>query len=86
MPDSAGEKSEAPTPRKLQESRDEGQVARSQDMAAAIALLGAMLLLGMFGQQLLFGMKLLVYDVLSGEWVADAATTESTPQLWVAGR
>ncbi len=84
MPDTGGEKSEAPTPRRLQESREQGQVARSQDLAAAVALLGAMILLGMFGQQLFFGMQLIVHDVLSGRWVDDSATTPSTPYLWVA--
>ena len=34
----SGEKTEAPTPRRLQEAREAGQVARSQDMTAAAML------------------------------------------------
>jgi len=37
----AGEKTEAPTPRRRQEARERGQVATSQDLTAAVALLGA---------------------------------------------
>jgi len=41
----AGEKTEAPTPRRRQEARERGQVARSADLTAAAALLGAMIIL-----------------------------------------
>ena len=41
-PEDAGEKTEAPTPRRRQQARERGQVAKSQDLTAAVALLGAM--------------------------------------------
>ncbi len=36
MPQDSGEKTEAPTPRRLQEAREKGQVAKSMDLSAAI--------------------------------------------------
>ncbi|MBS0196859.1 MAG: flagellar biosynthesis protein FlhB [Planctomycetes bacterium] len=44
-----GEKTEAPTSRRLSEARSDGRVAKSQDLAAAIDLFGAFVLILMFG-------------------------------------
>jgi type III secretion protein U len=49
----SGEKTEEPTEQKLQKSREEGQVAKSQDLAMAISLLGVMLALLLMGSQYL---------------------------------
>lgn len=49
MADDMGEKSEAPTPKKRQEARNRGQVAKSQDLSAAIDLLGATIILALLG-------------------------------------
>lgn len=49
MPEDLGDKTEAPTPHRLEEARARGQVAKSQDFAGAIELCGAfvaVLLLG----------------------------------------
>ncbi len=48
-PENFEEKTEAPTPRRRQEARQRGQVARSTDLTAAGALLGAMIILNIFG-------------------------------------
>lgn len=53
MPGDAGEKTEAPTPRRREEARNKGQVARSQDLSAALLMLGTMILLRTFGGRLL---------------------------------
>jgi len=45
----AGERTEAPTPRRLQEARREGNVARSQDLVSVGALLIAVIALRMLG-------------------------------------
>ncbi|MEW6275359.1 MAG: flagellar biosynthesis protein FlhB [Bacillota bacterium] len=42
--DSAQQKTEAPTPRRLQEARRKGQVAKSRDFSAAVVLMAAVLL------------------------------------------
>ncbi len=54
--DDAGEKTEQPTPRRRQEAREEGQVARSMDLTAAIALLGALVTLRLLGPYMLEAM------------------------------
>lgn len=46
------EKTEAPSPRKRQEARDEGKVPKSQELTAAVLLLGAALVLNTAGKTL----------------------------------
>lgn len=53
MPDDAGEKTEDPTPRRLQEARDKGQIARSADLNSALLLLGGLVGLRVFGPQMI---------------------------------
>jgi len=55
MPADAGEKTEAPTPRRLQEARQRGQVARSADLSAALGLLAALILLSFYGSTIMAG-------------------------------
>lgn len=45
----AGEKTEKPTPRKLQEARKKGQIPRSPELASALVILGAVLTLKVLG-------------------------------------
>ncbi|MGC4031605.1 MAG: flagellar biosynthesis protein FlhB [Tepidisphaeraceae bacterium] len=49
MAEDDGDKTEAPTPRRRQEARENGQIARSPDLSAASLLLAAVLLLTWFG-------------------------------------
>ncbi len=67
MAEQFGEKTESATPRRRQEAREEGKVARSADLTAACGLLAAVLLLEAFGFRLLTGMKLLLAAMLSGK-------------------
>ncbi|MCF7958295.1 MAG: flagellar biosynthesis protein FlhB [Phycisphaerae bacterium] len=55
MPADAGEKTEAPTPRRLEESREEGKVAKSQDLGAALGLLAGLFLLNIYGSTMIKG-------------------------------
>ena len=66
MAESDFEKTEAPTPRRRQEARDEGNVTRSSDLTAACALLAGMLLLYVMGNRLLEGMAITVRMMLTG--------------------
>lgn len=84
MANDSGEKTEAPTPRRRQETREEGNVARSQDLTAAIILLGAVLLLGWFGRFMFGGMKTMVEAMLSGRWSHDVAVTGDLGQRWAS--
>jgi flagellar biosynthetic protein FlhB len=63
--DSGGDKTEAPTPRRRQEARDQGNVARSPDLSAALLLIGALMLLKYFGGALVMALKALVQQLLS---------------------
>jgi flagellar biosynthetic protein FlhB len=84
--DDFGEKTEAPTPRRLQESRDEGKVAKSQDFTAGLTLLGAVILLSVFGHQMLAGMKVLVETMMRGAFTPNPTRAGDVWKLWeVAG-
>jgi flagellar biosynthesis protein FlhB len=50
--DDAGDKTEQPTARRREEAREEGQIARSADLTAAIALLAGLLLLKALGPRM----------------------------------
>ncbi|MCA9103025.1 MAG: EscU/YscU/HrcU family type III secretion system export apparatus switch protein [Planctomycetales bacterium] len=45
MDDQAGDKSQDPTPHRRQKAREEGQFAKSQDLAASVLLLGGLVML-----------------------------------------
>ncbi len=51
MPDQFGEKQHDATPRRRQQAREQGQVAKSQDLASALMLLGALGTLYLFGEE-----------------------------------
>src|SRR5687767_12414431 len=65
MADEFGEKTEAPTPRRRQEAREQGQVARSQDLTGAVLIVGAILLLNAFGNDLVKALRALLAETLS---------------------
>src|SRR3954470_22713098 len=73
MSEEFGEKTEAPTPRRRQEAREQGQIARSQDLSSAALLVGAMLLLKGFGDGVVGALRALMAEALSGRTLADAA-------------
>jgi flagellar biosynthetic protein FlhB len=51
--DDAGDRTEQPTPRRREEAREEGQVARSTDLTAAVSLMAGILLLKFFGSSMM---------------------------------
>lgn len=85
MPEDLGEKTEAPTPRRRQEAREQGQVARSQDLTAAVTLFGCILLLYVFGRRILGSMKVLVESMVGGAGPLDVTGTGDIGQLWATG-
>lgn len=62
--ESGGEKTEAPTPKRREEARDNGQIARSQDMTAAAMMLAAVLLITHFGENVMKVLKDLMLECL----------------------
>ncbi|MDO8630521.1 MAG: flagellar biosynthesis protein FlhB [Phycisphaerales bacterium] len=67
MPSYADDKTEAPTPRRRQEARAKGQIARSQDLASAVLLFAAFAGLYFFGPPLIGSLIAMVAAGLSGE-------------------
>jgi flagellar biosynthetic protein FlhB len=49
MSGGAGDKTEAPTPKRLEEARKKGQVAKSQDLSGAVVMLAGLITLGSAG-------------------------------------
>ncbi len=71
MPDDLGERSEDATPKRRAESREEGKVAKSLDLAAVILLLVTTLAMASMGVWMLGQGKLLLAAILDGSIVAD---------------
>jgi flagellar biosynthetic protein FlhB len=82
MPADTGDKTEAPTPRRLQEAREKGQVAKSMDLTAALGLLAGLLLLYWYGPTIVQGFKALMQEF----FVLDSVASEGNLALDVAWR
>ena len=72
MPDQNGEKSHDPTPHRREEARKKGQVAKSQDLASAVMLLAALLVLHMTATPLFDFLEHYSKSRLGGEPVLNA--------------
>lgn len=59
------DKTEAPTPRRRQEAREEGQVARSMELGSAMVLVAALLLIKAFGPSMVGCLKGITIDSLT---------------------
>ena len=67
MAEDVGDKTEPPTPRRRSQARDSGQVAKSQDLSAAVLLLAALLSLSLFGGALWQTLMLAMRQALGGD-------------------
>lgn len=74
MADESDDKTEAPTPKRRQEAREQGQVARSPDLTAAAVLLSVLLLLHAYGTGVISALQGLMQKLLSDESMADLST------------
>ena len=75
MADDQGDKTEAPTPRRRAEAREQGNVARSQELTLALMLLGVMLMLHATGPKLVQALKTLVHDMLGPDSISDLSAS-----------
>jgi flagellar biosynthetic protein FlhB len=74
MAEDTGDKTEAPTPRRRQEAREQGNIARSPDLTAAVLLIGMLMLLKSFGPGLVQALKTLLEEMLKSVRDVDGAT------------
>ena len=63
--DDNGDKTEAPTPRRRQEARDQGNIARSPDLTSSVLLVGSLMLLKWYGMGLIIVLQHIVAALLS---------------------
>lgn len=71
MAESDGDKTEAPTPRRREEAREQGQFARSRDLTAALLLLATLLLLNGTGTKIVATLKAFLGHMLSAASLSD---------------
>lgn len=73
MAEDMGEKSELPTPKRLEEARERGQIVKSQDLAAAIDLIAGVILIIVLGGFLVRGwMEMMRRGLSQGELYLNA--------------
>lgn len=81
MAEDLGDKTELPTEHRRSEAREEGQVARSADLSAAVLMVGVVLLMLTFAESLLTGMTALVRYSLSPESLGEVTPDRLGPDL-----
>jgi flagellar biosynthesis protein FlhB len=81
MAEEKGEKTETPTPRRREEARERGQVARSPDLTAAVLLLGFLLLMNSFGPPLIAALQALMTHCLSAASLSELEPGSIGPSI-----
>jgi flagellar biosynthetic protein FlhB len=71
MADDYGDKTEAPTPKRRQEAREQGNVARSVDLTAAAVILGMLVLLQIQGPALVEALRGVTEKSFAADVLAD---------------
>lgn len=84
MAEDFGDKTEAPTPHRREEARKQGKIARSPDLAAAVLLLGAMMLLRWSGPEIARALKFLVGEMLGAKSMASTDAREAVAGMTIA--
>jgi len=72
MPVDADEKTEPATPRRRTEAKNQGQIARSQDLTAAVSLIAALLVLNWLGPGMWFRLLAVMKRSLGSESLGDS--------------
>jgi flagellar biosynthesis protein FlhB len=74
MAEEMGDKTEAPTPRRRLEAREQGNVPRSPDLTAAVLLIGVLMLLNNFGNGLVKALRTIIEEMLGETSLMDLNT------------
>jgi flagellar biosynthetic protein FlhB len=75
-----GDKTEAPTPRRRQEAREQGNVARSADLSSAVLMLGMLLILNWYGSGIVTALRNIM-----GTMLAPASLNDFSPYNAIHG-
>src|SRR5262245_57362449 len=86
MAEETGDKTEAPTPRRRQEAREQGNIARSPDIVAAALLLGVMYTLSVTGPNLVRALRSLMAYVLSPSGLTTEAASDLGKMCMIAAK
>ena len=81
MADDLGERTEEATPKRRQQARDEGNVPRSQDLAAAIMLIAVTGMLAATALSMLGRFKVVLEAVLAGDTLGNPLDPAAAPVL-----
>jgi len=74
MAESASDKTEAPTPRRRTEARQQGNIARSHDLTSSVLLIGGLILMKWFGVRVMSALRDLLAQMLSRSSMSDFRT------------
>ncbi|MEO1007067.1 MAG: flagellar biosynthesis protein FlhB [Planctomycetota bacterium] len=88
MADDPGDRTEQPTPQRLQKARKQGQVGKSADLSAVILLVASAILVAAGGGAALILMGTVLQGILDGSAPGDAITAEGLVRTirWIAAR
>jgi flagellar biosynthetic protein FlhB len=81
MPEDMGDKTEAPTPKRRLEAREQGDIARSPDLTAAVLLIGALMLFDSFGGGLFKALRTMVAEMLTLRTSTDLSPDSAGPLM-----
>ena len=81
MADTDGDKTEAPTPRRRQEAREQGNIARSHDLTAAMLLLATLMLLNSTGMKLFASLRAVLMQTLSLSSLSNTSPIDALQSL-----
>jgi flagellar biosynthetic protein FlhB len=76
-----GDKTEAPTARRRMEARQQGNIARSHDLTSSVLLIGGLFLMKWFGGKIIFALRDVVAEMLSGPSLSDFETRRIGEQV-----
>ena len=74
---STGEKTEDPTPKRKEEAREEGQVAKSQELGSAFVLMGSFVVLYIMFNKIIHGLKFRMVELLTMDQIPELDAAKS---------
>jgi flagellar biosynthesis protein FlhB len=81
MAEDDGDKTEAPTPRRRLEAREQGNIARSQDLTAAMLLIATLMMLNATGPRLVGALRGLLGQTLTSASLSDLDASKAMQSL-----